>query len=114
MSYFLTLVVLDIFTISMQKAGDCDFFVWADREMSSYEKGLVKYLREMEEKKTADNDRISAYIREKCIEQYDILRRDLESWVKMTKLMHWLEKNARNIMPNYGRSLGCVKIIRSC
>jgi hypothetical protein len=32
----------------------------------------------MEEKKTADNDRISTYIREKCIEQYDILRRDLE------------------------------------
>jgi hypothetical protein len=54
------------------------FFLWADREMSPYEKGLAKYLREMEEKKTVDNDRISAYIREKCIEQYDILRRDLE------------------------------------
>jgi len=78
MCYFLLLVVLDIFTISMPKAGDCDFFVWADREMSPYEKGLAKYLREMEEKKTADNDRISAYIREKCREQYDILRRDLE------------------------------------
>jgi hypothetical protein len=58
----------------MQKAGDCNFFVWADREMSLYEKGLVKYLREMEEKKTADNDRISAYIGEKCKEQYDKLR----------------------------------------
>jgi hypothetical protein len=78
MSYFLTLVVLDIFTISMQKAGDCDFFVWADREMSPYEKGLAKYLREIKEKKTADNDRMSAYIGEICIEQYDKLRRDLE------------------------------------
>jgi hypothetical protein len=62
----------------MQKAGDCDFFVWADREMSPYEKGLAKYLRGMEEKKTADYDRISAYMDEKCIEQCDKLRRDLE------------------------------------
>jgi len=78
MCYFLTLVVLYIFTISMQKAGDCDFFVWADREMSLYEKGLAKYLRGMEEKKTADYDRISSYMEEKCIEQCDKLQRDLE------------------------------------
>jgi hypothetical protein len=40
----------------MQKVDDCDFFVWADKEMSPYEKGLTKYLREMEEKRIADND----------------------------------------------------------
>jgi hypothetical protein len=62
----------------MQKAGDCDFFVWADKEMSPYEKGLAKYLKEMEEKMIANNDRVHAFIEEKCKEHYDKLRRDLE------------------------------------
>jgi tRNA isopentenyl-2-thiomethyl-A-37 hydroxylase MiaE len=62
----------------MQKVDDCDFFVWADKEMSPYEKGLTKYLREMEEKRIADNDWVDAFIEEKCNEHYDKLRRDLE------------------------------------
>jgi hypothetical protein len=62
----------------MQKAGDCDFFVWADKEMSPYEKGLAKYLKEMEDKRVADNDRFDAFIEEKCNQHYDKLRQDLE------------------------------------
>jgi uncharacterized integral membrane protein len=62
----------------MQKAGDYNFFVWADKEMLPYEKGLAKYLKEMEDKRIADNDRFDAFIEEKCMEHYDKLRRDLE------------------------------------
>jgi hypothetical protein len=62
----------------MQKAGDCDFFVWADKEMSPYEKGLAKYLKELEDKRVAANDRFDAFIEEKCNQHYDKLRRDLE------------------------------------
>jgi hypothetical protein len=61
----------------MQKASDCDFFVWVDKEMSPYENDLVKYLREMEEKMNADNNRVDAFIGEKCKEHYDKLWRDL-------------------------------------
>jgi hypothetical protein len=46
--------------------------------MSLYNKGLAKYLRGMEEKMIADNDRVDAFIKEKCKEHYDKLRRDLE------------------------------------
>jgi hypothetical protein len=45
--------------------------------MSPYEKGLVKYLREMEEKMNADNNRVDAFIGKKCKEHYDKLWRDL-------------------------------------
>jgi hypothetical protein len=62
----------------MQKAGDCDFFVWADKEMSPYEKGLAKYLKEMEDKRVVDNDKFNAFIEGKCKQHYDKLRRDLE------------------------------------
>lgn len=62
----------------MQQAGDCDFFVWVDKEMSPYEKGLAKYLRGMEEKRIADNDRVDAFIEEKCKEHYNKLQQDLE------------------------------------
>jgi len=62
----------------MQKAGDCDFFVWANKEMSRYEKGLAKYLKEMEDKRVVDNDKLDAFIEGKCKQHYDKLRRDLE------------------------------------
>jgi hypothetical protein len=53
-------------------------FFWADKEMSPYEKELAKYLREMEEKMIANNDKVNAFIKEKCNEHYDKLQRDLE------------------------------------
>jgi hypothetical protein len=34
----------------MQKAGDCDFFEWTDKEMSAYEKRLAQHLKEMKER----------------------------------------------------------------
>jgi len=35
--------------MSMQEAGDYNFFQWADNEMTTYEKNLGKYLKHMEE-----------------------------------------------------------------
>jgi uncharacterized membrane protein (DUF106 family) len=62
MTFLLTLVFF------MQKAGDCDFFEW-DKKMSAYEKGLAQYLKEMEERRQADNDKVEELIEKKCKEQ---------------------------------------------
>jgi uncharacterized protein (DUF3084 family) len=54
----------------MQKVGDCDFFEWADKEMSGYEKRLAQHLKEMEERRQADNDKVEELIKKKkCKEQ---------------------------------------------
>jgi len=81
-------------------------FFWADKEMSPYEKELAKYLREMEEKMIANNDKVNAFIKEKCNEHYDKLQRDLELGQndKVDALIG--KKNARNITINYNKSLG--------
>jgi len=61
----------------MQKVNDCDFFEWADKEMSAYEKRLIKHLKNMEEKRHVNNDRLEKLIERKCMEQYDKLPREL-------------------------------------
>ncbi|XP_062165459.1 uncharacterized protein LOC133871982 isoform X2 [Alnus glutinosa] len=52
-----------------KKAGDCDFFEWADKEMSAYEKRLAQHLKEMEERRQADNDKVEELIEKKCKKQ---------------------------------------------
>jgi hypothetical protein len=49
----------------MQKVSDCDFFEWADKEMSGYEKRLEQHLKEMEERRQADNDKVEELIEKK-------------------------------------------------
>jgi DNA-binding SARP family transcriptional activator len=49
----------------MQKAGDCDFFEWVDKEISAYEKRLAQHLKEMEERRQADNDKVEELIEKK-------------------------------------------------
>jgi hypothetical protein len=69
--YISSLIVYDIFAIFfsfsffMQKAGDCDFFEWADEEMSAYEKRLTQHLKEMEERRQVDNDKVKELIEKK-------------------------------------------------
>lgn len=93
----------------MQKADDCDFFVWVDKEMSHYEKGLAKYLKEMEDKRFADNDRFDAFIEEKCKQHYDKLRWDLEVGQNDKVNAMIGKKNAKSIMIKYSGSLGWAK-----
>jgi hypothetical protein len=61
----------------MQRAGDCDFFKWADKEMFAYEKGLMEYLQQMEERRHDDNNKVEKMIERKCNEHYAKLRREL-------------------------------------
>ncbi|XP_062160993.1 uncharacterized protein At4g04775-like [Alnus glutinosa] len=74
--------------IKYKKAGDCDFFKWADNKMISYEKRLEEHMRDMEkgrradieevEKKTMANiDRLEKLIETKHKEQYERLRLEL-------------------------------------
>jgi ABC-type bacteriocin/lantibiotic exporter with double-glycine peptidase domain len=70
--YILSLVVYDIlsfvFFFFMQKASNCDFLEWADKDMSAYEKRLTQHLKEMVER-LADNDRVEELIEKKYKEQ---------------------------------------------
>jgi hypothetical protein len=61
----------------MQKAGDCDYFVWVDNKMTAYEEGLMKYLKGMEERRLSEKDRVDDLIDKKCKEHADKLRREL-------------------------------------
>jgi preprotein translocase subunit SecF len=66
----------------MKKAGDCDFSEWADKEMSAYEKRLEQHLKEMEERRQADNDRVEELIEKKCKEQLAQHLKEMEETVE--------------------------------
>jgi len=76
MTFLLTLVFF------MQKVGDCDFFEWADKKMSAYEKGLAQHLKEMEERRQADNDKVEELIGKKCKEQLAQYLKEMEEKVE--------------------------------
>jgi hypothetical protein len=61
----------------MQKAGDCDYFDWANNKMTAYEEGLMKYLRGMEERRLAEKNKVDELIDQKCKEYADKLRWEL-------------------------------------
>jgi hypothetical protein len=66
-----------LFFILMQKAGNCDYFDWADNKMTTYEERLMKYLRGMEERRLAEKGRVDELIKQKCKEHADKLSREL-------------------------------------
>jgi hypothetical protein len=68
---------LPTFFFLMQKAGNCDFFKWANKEMSVYEKRLTEHLQQMKERRLANNDKVEESIERTCKERYDQLRREL-------------------------------------
>jgi CHASE3 domain sensor protein len=70
------------FFFFMQKARDCDFFEWADKEMSAYEKRLVQHLKEMEERRQVDNDKVEEVIEKKCKEQLAQHLKEMEEKVE--------------------------------
>jgi hypothetical protein len=54
-----SLVIYDIYYyILTQKDGDCDFFMWADNRMTSYEKRLEEHMRDIEEGRRADIEKV--------------------------------------------------------
>jgi hypothetical protein len=67
----------------MQKVGDCDFFGWADNEMSTYEKKkMMEHLTVTKEKTEADFARLEKLIEtkfKKNIYQTNQLRLKLEN-----------------------------------
>jgi lipopolysaccharide export LptBFGC system permease protein LptF len=81
-----SLVIYDIYYyILTQKDGDCDFFMWADNRMTSYEKRLEEHMRDIEEGRRADIekvekmtmaniDRLEKLIETRHNEQYERLR----------------------------------------
>ncbi len=68
---------MTFFDFLMQKADDCDYFVWADNKMTAYDEGLMKYLKGMEERRLSEKDRVDDLIDKKCKEHADKLRREL-------------------------------------
>jgi hypothetical protein len=57
--FIFSLVVYDIYSyVFTHEARDCDFFKWADNQMTSYEKKLEEHIRDMEKGRPADNDKV--------------------------------------------------------
>jgi CHASE3 domain sensor protein len=50
--------------------------------MSAYEKGLAQYLKETEERRQADNDKVEELIEKKCKEQLAQHLKEMEEKVK--------------------------------
>jgi len=62
----------------MQRTGDCDFFAWANNEMTSYETKIMERLKVLDDRRKADSDRLEKLIETKDNDQYVKLRRELE------------------------------------
>jgi response regulator of citrate/malate metabolism len=81
----LSLVVYDIFAdpfFSCRKPVIVIFFEWANKEMSAYEKRLVQHLKEMEESRQANNDKVDELIEKKWKEQLAQHLKEMEEKVE--------------------------------
>jgi Fe2+ transport system protein B len=107
--YISSLVVYDIFAdlfFFIQKAGDCDFFEWADKEMSAYEKRLAQHLKEMKERRQADNDKVEELIKKKCKEQLAHHLKEMEERVE-----ELIEKNCKEQLAQHGKMFGVSLLV---
>jgi len=42
----------------MQRTGDCDFFAWANNEMTTYETKIMERLKALDDRRKVDSDRL--------------------------------------------------------
>jgi lipopolysaccharide export LptBFGC system permease protein LptF len=82
----------------MQRKGDCDFFAWANNEMTTYETKIMERLKVLDDRRNADNDRLKKLIETKINDQYLILEKLIEKkyndqYVKLEKLIEEKYKN---------------------
>jgi hypothetical protein len=62
----------------MQKNGDCDYFAWADKEMTVYETKVMERLKVLDDRKLADNNRLEKLLETKYNDQYIKLEKLIE------------------------------------
>jgi hypothetical protein len=62
----------------MQRNGDCDFFAWANNEMTTYETKIMEHLKVLDDRRNADNDRLEILIETKVNDQYHKLEKRIE------------------------------------
>jgi len=53
----------------MQRKGDCDFFAWADNEMTTYETKIMEHLKVLDDRRKAYSDRLEKLIETKDNDQ---------------------------------------------
>jgi hypothetical protein len=51
----------------MQRTGGCDFFAWANNEMTTYETKIMERLKVLDDRRKADSDRLEKLIEKKNI-----------------------------------------------
>jgi hypothetical protein len=83
----------------MQRTCDCDFFAWANNEMTTYETKIMERLKVLDDRRKADSDRLEKLIEKKYNDQY----------VKLEKLIE--KKNIMINMLNFDGSWSCVKLM---
>jgi uncharacterized protein (DUF342 family) len=82
----------------MQRKGDCDFFAWANNEMTTYETKIMERLKVLDDRRNADNDRLEKLIETKVNDQYLKLEKLIEKkyndqYVKLEKMIEEKYKN---------------------
>jgi uncharacterized membrane protein len=76
----------------MQRTGGCDFFAWANNEMTTYETKIMERLKVLDDRRKADSDRLEKLIEKKYNDQYVKLEKLIEKkykdeYVKLEKLI---------------------------
>jgi hypothetical protein len=47
-----------IYFFVIQRTGDCDFFAWANNEMTTYETKIMERLKALDDRRKVDSDRL--------------------------------------------------------
>jgi len=69
------------FFFFMRKKSDCDYFAWADKEMTAYEMKVTECLKVLDDRRLADNDRLEKLLETKYNDQYIKLEKLIEKTI---------------------------------
>jgi hypothetical protein len=79
-------MTLIYFFFVMQRTGDCDFFAWANNEMTTYETKIMERLKVLDDRRKADSDRLEKLIETKDNDQYVKLEKLIEKNIMINML----------------------------
>jgi flagellar capping protein FliD len=85
----------------MQRTGDCDFFAWANKEMTTYETKIMERLKVLDDRRKADSDRLKKLIEKKYNDQYVKLEKLIEKkkyndqYVKLQRELELCQTNGK-------------------
>jgi len=84
----------------MQKKDDCDYFAWADQEMTAYETKVMERFKVLDDRRQADRDRLEKLIETKYNDHYLKLEKLIETkyndqYVKLRRELGLYQTNGK-------------------